>query len=259
MFDLTFSLSDLEYFLLIVVRITCFVFATPFFGMPNTPARVKIGLGVVISAIIFRTVPIAPVEYATVFGYAVIVLKEALTGVIIGFSASMVTSILNFAGHIADMETGLSMVTMFDPVTKDNVTISGSYYQYTVMLILLISGMYQYLLAAITESFKLIPVNGAILASDNLLASMLLFLKDYLILGFRLCLPVFSAILLLNAILGILAKVSPQLNMFAVGIQLKLLLGLSILFLTVGMLPTASGLILSEMKRVITMFTEAML
>ena len=86
---------------------------------------------------------------------------------------------------------------------------------------------------------------------------MLIFLRDYLALGFRLCLPVFASMLLLNAILGILAKVSPQLNMFAVGIQLKILMGLGVLFLTVGMLPTASTAILSEMKKMITLFAEA--
>ena len=58
-------------------------------------------------------------------------------------------------------------------------------------------------------------------------------------------------ILLLNAILGILAKVSPQVNMFAVGIQLKVLVGLSVLFFTVGMMPGAADLIFQEMKRMI--------
>lgn len=259
MIDLSFSLTDLELFLLIVVRTTCFVYAAPFFGMNNTPGRVKVGLGVFIAILIYRIIPPVTLEYSTVFGFAVIVLKEAFTGVIIGFSAAIVVSILSFAGHIVDMNVGLSMVSMFDPVTRDNVTISGSYYQYTVMLMLLISGMYQYVLSAFVEGFRLIPVNGAIFASERVLTAMLFFLKDYLIMGFRLCLPIFAVILLLNAILGILAKVSPQLNMFAVGIQLKLLVGLAVMFLTVGMLPTASTLILSEMKHAITFFTEALM
>ncbi len=259
MIDLSFSLTDLELFLLVVVRTTCFIFAAPFFGMNNTPGRVKVGFGVLAAILIYRIIPPVTLEYSTVFGYSVFVLKEAFTGVIIGFSAAIVVSILSFAGHIVDMNVGLSMVSMFDPVTRDNVTISGSYYQYTVMLMLLISGMYQYVLSAFVESFRLIPVNGAVFTSEKVLTAMLMFLKDYLVMGFRLCLPIFAVILLLNAILGILAKVSPQLNMFAVGIQLKLLVGLSALFLTVGMLPTASTLILSEMKRAITFFTEALM
>ncbi len=257
MLNFTFSLRDLEFFLLIVVRITCFIHTAPFFGMTNTPSRVKIGLGVLISALVYQTLtPVHP-EYSTVLMYALYVLKEAVTGIIIGYSAAICVAILNFAGHLVDMEIGLSMVSLFDPVSRDSVTISGTYYQYTVLLMLMISGMYQYVLAAIIETFNLIPVSGAVFNSDKILNAMLTFLRDYLALGFRLCLPVFAAMLLLNAILGILAKVSPQLNMFAVGIQLKILLGLGVLFLTVGMMPGASTAILSEMKKMITLFAEA--
>lgn len=259
MIDLSFSLTELEYFLLIVVRVTCFVFVAPFFGMANTPNRVKIAMGVLISVLVYNTLEPAPVEYSTVLGYAVIVVKEALTGILIGYSAAICVSILNFAGSISDMEIGLSMVSIFDPIQKDTVTITGTYYQYTVLLMLIISGMYQYVLAAICQSFSMIPVNGAIFSSERLLSSILLFLADYMVLGFKLVLPVFAAMLLMNSILGILAKVSPQLNMFAVGIQLKILFGLTVLFFTVSLLPMASSMLLSQMRKAITIFTEAML
>lgn len=259
MVDLSFSLRDLEFFLLIVVRVTSFVYVAPFFGMSSVPNRVKIGLGVIIAALIYQRLDANVIEYATVFGFAVIIIKEAVTGIIIGLSAAMCISILNFAGQLVDMEISLSMVSMFDPVSRDNVTISSTYFNYSVTLMLLISGLYQFILAALVESFSLIPVSGAVFSSEKLLYSMILFLQDYISIGFRLCLPVFAAMILMNAILGILAKVSPQLNMFAIGIQLKILAGLGILFLTVGMLPTASSLILGEIKKMVTVFTEAMM
>lgn len=259
MVDLSFSMADLEFFLLIMVRVTCFVFAAPFFGMTNTPNRVKIGLGVLIAVIVYRMTPVVYLEYQSIIGYTIYVLKEAMVGVIIGFSGSICISILYFAGHLVDMEIGLSMVSLFDPVSKDNVTITGTLYNYSVMLMMLVSGMYQFVLGALCESFNLIPVTGAVFSSENIVLSMLAFLRDYLILGFRICLPVFAAMLLLNAILGIMAKVSPQLNMFAVGIQLKIIIGLGVLFLTVGMLPQASTLILQKMKEAVTLFTEAMM
>jgi len=259
MVDLSFSLSNLEFFLLVIVRVTCFIYIAPFFGMSNTPNRVKIALGVLISILIYQTLDPVSLEYHTVLGYALIVIKEAVTGIVIGFSAAICVSILNFAGQLVDMEIGLSMVSLFDPVSKDSVTISSTYFNYAVTLMLLISGLYQFVLAALVQSFTLIPVNGAVFSSEKLLSSMIVFLGDYLSIGFRLCLPVFASMLLLNAILGILAKVSPQLNMFAVGIQLKILVGLGVLFLTVGMLPTASAIILDEIKKSMTLFMEAML
>ena len=66
---------------------------------------------------------------------------------------------------------------------------------------------------------------------------MISFMVNYIVIGFRICLPIFCVILLLNAVLGILAKVSPQMNMFAVGIQLKILVGLAVLFFSASMLP----------------------
>ena len=259
MVDLSFSILELEFFLLVVVRVTGFIYAAPFFGMSDTPNRVKIALGVLISILIYQRVGSNPLEYSSVLGFAILVIKEAVCGIIIGLSAAICVSILNFAGQLVDMEIGLSMVSLFDPVSRDSVTISSTYFNYSVTLMLLISGLYQYVLAALIESFTLIPVSGAIFASDKLLNALLLFLRDYLSIGFRLCLPVFASMLLLNGILGILAKVSPQLNMFAVGIQLKILVGLGVLFLTVAMLPTASTLILGEIKRSMTIFVEAMM
>ena len=157
------------------------------------------------------------------------------------------------------METGLSMASLMDPMTREQSSISGILYQYAVLLLLIISGMYQYILKALAETFLLIPVNGAIFRSDRLMKVMLEFMADYIFIGFRICLPVFTVMIILNAILGILAKVAPQMNMFAVGIQLKVLTGLSILFLTTGMLPRLSELLFTEMKTMMVAFVEAMM
>ena len=64
--------------------------------------------------------------------------------------------------------------------------------------------------------------------------------------------------ILLNALLGILAKVAPQMNMFAVGMQMKVLLGLLILFITVSLLPGVADFIFREMKRMIVSMIEGM-
>ena len=160
---------------------------------------------------------------------------------------------------MVDMETGLSMVTLMDPTTRESTSITGIFYQYVVMLMLIASGMYRYLFGALSDTFVLVPINGAIFKMDSLLVSVVKFLGDYIIIGFRICLPVFCVILMLNAILGVLAKVSPQLNMFAVGIQLKILVGLSVLLLSASMLPDAANFIFRQMKETITAIVGGMM
>lgn len=252
-------MNDLEYFLLILTRVSCFIFAAPFFSLNNTPRHVRVALALFTSLLLYQTLTPAPaVEYSTIVGYSAIVLKEAVTGLMVGLGTSMCSAIVNFAGHMVDMETGLSMVTLMDPATRESTSITGIFYQYVVMLMLIASGMYRYLFGALADTFVLVPINGAIFKMDSLLVSVVKFLGDYIIIGFRICLPVFCVILMLNAILGVLAKVSPQLNMFAVGIQLKILVGLSVLLLSASMLPDAANFIFRQMKETITAIVGGM-
>lgn len=258
MIDITFTYADLEYFLLVLVRITCFVYAAPFFSMSNTPRMIRVGFSIFLSYLVFTGVEHNEVVYNTLLGYAVIVMKEALTGFLIGWGAQICSTVTSLAGSIADMEIGISMVSLMDPATRQQATFTGVFYQYIFTLFLMITGMYQYLLLALIDSFTLIPVNGAVFKTEALLDSVASFMGNYLVMGFRIILPIFCTMILLNSILGILAKVSPQLNMFAVGIQLKVLIGLGILFLTVRMLPSAADYVFEGMKGMIVSFVEGM-
>ena len=259
MINYSFSIYDLEYFLLIFTRVSCFVFLAPFFSMKNTPATIRVGISFFTAMLLYQSLtPANIVEFDSVLEYAVIVMKEAIVGLLIGFAASICTSIVNFAGSISDMETGLSMATLMDPTTQENTSITGVFYQYVLMLMMIATGMYRYLFGALADTFTLIPVNGAVFRGDALLTSMLGFLGDYVVIGFRIVLPVFCTMLLLNTVLGVLSKVSPQMNMFAVGIQLKILVGLSVIFITAGMLPGTADYIFEEMKQMIQSFVGAL-
>ncbi len=258
MIDLGFSYADLEYFLLILVRVSCFIFIAPFFSMNNTPRRVRVALSIFTAYLIYLSVDRNEVVYETLLGYAIIVMKEALTGLLIGWGTYLCTTVAAFAGSIADMEIGLSMVSLMDPATKEQATFTGILYQYMFTLFLIISGMYRYLLQALVDTFTLIPVNGAVFHMDSLLESVMTFLADYITIGFRIILPIFCTMLLLNCVMGILAKIAPQMNMFTVGLQLKVLVGLGVMFLTIRMLPGAADFIFVEMKKMIVSFVEGM-
>lgn len=258
MIDITFTYADLEYFLLVLVRISCFVYAAPFFSMSNTPRVIRVGFSIFFSYLVYMVVDRNEVVYQTLLGYAVIVMKEALTGFLIGWGAQICTTVTSLAGSVADMEIGISMVSLMDPTTRQQATFTGVFYQYIFTLFFMITGLYQYLLRALVDSFTLIPVNGAVFRTEALTESVITFMGNYLAMGFRIILPIFCTMILLNCILGILAKVSPQLNMFAVGMQLKVLVGLGILFLTVRMLPSASDYIVDGMKKMIVSFVEGM-
>ena len=260
MINYSFSMTELEYFMLIFCRVSCLIYVVPFFSMNNTPRRIRVGLSFVVTLLLYYVIPEKPeLIYDTLLEYAVLALREVMAGLLMGFACNICTTIVGFAGRIIDMETGLSMASLMDPTTRENMSITGMIYNYAITLILIITGIYEYILKALAESFILIPVGGAVFRSDSLLEVMLKFMADYVLIAFRICLPMFAVMILLNALLGILAKVAPQMNMFAVGIQIKVLVGLSILFLTIGMLPGISNMIYNEIRTMMVAFVEAMM
>lgn len=260
MIDYSFDLKNLEFFLCILMRITAFIYLAPIFSQRGVPNQFKIAMSIFMSVLIYGSIgPHEVLEYQTVYGYAVIIMKEAMTGLLIGFSASICNTIIDFAGRIIDMEVGLSMVNLMDPTTNRQSSVSAIIYQYGIMLMLLLTGLHRYLIQALAETFTLIPVYGAIFNTDKLLDSILKFMGDYIAIGFRICLPVFAVMLLLNAVLGIMARVAPQMNMFSVGMQLKVLVGLCVIFLTISMLPSVSNFIFTEMKTMMTSIVNTMI
>ena len=258
MLNYTFSLVDFEILILILVRISCFVYAAPFFGMKNVPSRVKIGLSFLLSILIFPSVDQSAVTYTGMFGYAVIVLREGITGLLMGFAANICNSIILLAGNMIDMEIGLSMATEYDPMNNTQVNITGQLYNYLLLLLLIATDMHHYILHAVVDSYKLIPVNGQVFQWDHLFQSFLTYMTDLFVIAFRIILPIFAVMMILNCILGIMAKVAPQMNMFAIGMQMKILIGFLIMFLTIRLLPSISNFVFKEMKKLVVSFIEGM-
>lgn len=258
MVNYSFSLLTFEYFLLILVRISCFVFIAPFFGMSSTPGRMKIGLSFFVTLILYQIVPKEELAYAGIVGYSIIVIKEGITGLLIGFAANICNSIILLAGNLLDINIGFSMATEYDPQMQTQVSVSANLYNYLVLLLLVITNMHHYILHAVADSYQLIPVNGQVFQWDHLLQGMITYMINSFVIAFRIILPVFACIMILNCILGIMAKVSPQMNMFAVGMQLKVLLGLVVMFLTIGLLMNVSNFIFDEMRRTIVSMIKGM-
>ena len=84
------------------------------------------------------------------------------------------------------------------------------------------------------------------------------YITDYFVIGFRIILPIFSCILIINVVLGILAKVAPQMNMFVIGMQLKIFIGLFLLFMLMGYLPNIVDFLFEEMQKMTKLFLQQM-
>ena len=224
------------------------MFVAPLFGQEGVPTLSKIGISGGLALMILYTVEPVEAAYQSMIGYSILVLKEASVGLMIGFAAYVCNAIILFAGNIIDMDMGISMAQEFDPTMRTQVSITGSMYNYFMLLFLIITNMYQFLIRAVADSFVLIPLGGANYHTDILLSVFTRFMTNVFAIGFRIFLPVFATILIMNVILGIMAKVAQQLNMFSVGIQIKILAGLVVLYVTIYLFPEVCSYIFEQMS-----------
>ena len=179
-----------------------------------------------------------------------LVLKEAIVGLLLGAICNFTMQIIHFAGRFIDMDIGLSMASVMDPTNNTQNGIVGSIYYYLVLLILIASGMHQYLIAAIVETFRHIPV-GQMTVNLSLYNTVIDFMGQFLIIGFRISLPIFACMLLLNAVLAIMSKVAPHMNMFVVGMQIKIMGGVSVLMFVIYMLPSVANYLYQLIQRML--------
>ncbi len=236
-----------------MTRISCFVHTAPFFSMNNVPRMVKTSFSVLVAFLAYIViVPHQTLEYTTILGYATYVFKEAACGLTIGFAANLALYVLQFAGSNIDRDIGLAMVSIFDPLTRQQTGFTGSLYQYAFMLILILTDLHHYVLRAFFEGFTMIPVGSVNLNAEGLVNMMTGYVMDSFIIAFRIYLPIYAAMLLLNSVLGILAKVAPQMNMFSVGVQIKIFVGFVSLIATCSLIPVMSDFLSDEMKRMVT-------
>ena len=249
---MTFTISTLtlEAFLLVFVRVACFTSIAPIFGHNSLNARMKISIAFFVSLILYQVVNASLPEYTNVLGYTTLVLEEALVGLLLGFVAGLSMKALAIAGEFIDREIGFSMATTFDP-NQGMVTITGELYDKIVCLVIVISNLHFYILSAAAQSFELVPVGSVVLNPGLIYTSLIQFIGQMFIIGFRIAMPVFLGATMLNVILGVLAKSSPQMNMFAIGMQLKVFVGLFLLAVCIMFIPNIANYIMERMRDMI--------
>ena len=104
MFNYEIALNYWEFFLLILVRIASFVYTAPFFNISSVPQKVKISISIFISILIFMITPDRTIEYTGLLDYAILIIKESVVGLLLGFVCNVCIQAITFAGHIIDTD-----------------------------------------------------------------------------------------------------------------------------------------------------------
>ncbi|HTN54907.1 MAG TPA: flagellar biosynthetic protein FliR [Microbacterium sp.] len=225
----------LEATMLAGVRTTAFVLIAPPFSYGAIPARIKAMLAMALALAMSGAVSPGYAGLDTGPFLAALTL-QVLTGAVLGFLVLVCFSAVQAAGSLIDVFGGFQMAQAFDPQSMINGAQFTRLFQMTALALLFASGGYQVVLAGLARSFDVIPVDGLLSLTSP--AEMLvdgvvqMFLASVQIAG-----PLILVLFLADAGLGLITRVAPALNAFAMGFPIKILLTLVLVGFTFVALP----------------------
>ncbi len=218
-------------FALIFVRIMAIFTVSPIFGRRNLASFAKIGLSILITYIILPLVNVTFIAAsANLFSYSLLVIKEVFLGLIIGYVTTVIFTAPLLAGQIIDMQIGFGMVQIFDPGAGSQVAITGNLLNIIMLLAFFFFNGPLILIQILVDSFTNIPV-GTLIYNADVAWRMLECFSQMLVLSIKIAMPVIGIMAIAEVCLGIIVRSVPQMNVFVVGIPLKIFLGVIALFL----------------------------
>lgn len=242
-------------FSLIVMRMSGLVLMNPIFGSGNIPSRVKAALVMAFSLMLYTWSGGTMVqEPGTFLEFGVMLLTEMGMGFVLGFAVQLAVFTVRYASAIIDFSMGLSMAQVYDPETKTQMTVSSEFYYVFLMLLFFAVNGHLRLVSIFFGSAELVPFGQVVLGPGLYLAVLDIF-TEALLLGFQLALPVIAMELVTEAAVGIMMRMIPQINVFAVNFQIKIIVGLLMMLILFspfahklsewieGLFPTLEGLI----------------
>lgn len=217
---------------LFFVRVLAMMVAGPMLSALGIPPLVKVGLAAIVAiSMALVAAPLQPTIVVEPFALVPLVLKEVLVGALLGFVASMVMMAARFAGGLADLEIGFHTALLFDP-TAGIPTLLGELKAMMMLMLFLALNGHHALIEAVAASAQIVPLDRFALGSMD--AQYLVRLAtSALILGIKLAAPVVVAIFLIHIALSLLARIAPQVNIFALSMHVKIIVGLLVLLGTV--------------------------
>lgn len=249
------AFNGIDAFLLILVRMTGLFVIAPIFGRRNIPAYLKVGFALLTSFILVNLIKLPALNYTNVLEYMFLVIKEFLVGITLGYVAYLLFTAVHLAGQIIDMQIGFGMVNVMDPMSNMQVPVTASFYFIISMLMFLSMNGHLMLIGGLFDSYKLVPLGGAVF-SDKLMNDIIRVFGEAFALGFKIAAPVVAAILITDIALGIISRSMPQINVFVVGMPLKIVLGLLVVVITIPMFISIVGVISSGMQSDLMMFIK---
>ena len=212
-------------------RIMGLLAMAPLFGNRGIPARIKVALGLLLSAIVAPTIGALPhTDPMSVTGVLVLA-QQFIIGIAMGFAMRIVFTAVELAGELCGMTMGLGFATFFDPQSAGRSSAISQFLSLLTLMVYLASNLHLVVLSTLVDSFTSMPVTAMPMGGD-LFRQLAGWGGRIFSAGVQLALPVVAGLLIVNVALGILTRAAPQLNLFGVGFPVTLAVGFLMLALS---------------------------
>ncbi len=228
-------------FLLILVRVSSFFITMPIFSYRTIPASHRIGFAVCLAWIMYYPVDIPPLDFD--YRFLLLVLKEASVGLLVGFIAYMLISAIQIAGGLIDFQMGFAIANVIDPQTGAQNPLMGQYLYTVSLLFLLATDGHHLLLDGIFYSYEFVPMDKLFpaFASEDTLEFVIRSFNQAFVIAFQMSIPVVGSLFIVDVALGIVARTVPQLNIFVVGLPVKIFVSFLVLLVLMGVMMMVVG------------------
>lgn len=245
-------------FSLIVMRMSGAIGVNPVFGSNNVPRTARGAFILVLSLVLYTGFDgTLQHEPTTMVEYGVMLVGELLFGIVLSFAMELSLMTVRFASSLMDYLMGLSMAQVYDPQYQTQMTISsGIYYAFIVLLFFSTNGHLR-LISIFYDSAYLIPF-GTVSLRTELSQAILTAFRESFVLGVQLTLPMIAMELVAEGAVGILMRMIPQINVFVVNFQIKIIIGLSMMVFLFQPLSGKLNVILEHMYELFQHFITLM-
>ncbi|WP_281165306.1 flagellar biosynthetic protein FliR [Liquorilactobacillus sicerae] len=226
------SNGQIQVVALLLCRIMSFIAAAPVFSQKDFPnlAKIILGFGIIVS--VYPQIDNYHV-ITSLIAFLLIVVKEILVGLAMGYIGQLVFNAISIAGQMIDFQVGFSMAQAYDSTFQVMSSQYGKMYYWLAVALFFMMNLHQQLIIGVIKSFKIIPLTGGMADGATIQGVVRLFCRTF-IMAIELAAPLVITMLIVNLLLGIISRSVPQLNVLMLSLSLQA--GLSFLIVLI-MLP----------------------
>ncbi len=245
-------------FLLVFIRITSMFAVAPMFGNQSVPIQVRMWAGGLFAFAIFPLIAATTHSVPLDIGPLIVLgLQEALVGSAIGFSLGIVFHGVVYAGELFGFVMGLSISSMIDPQNGFDVPVIGQFvYVISVFIFIILNG-HLFLIQALKMSYDAVPISGLKL-SGSAVETFVRLTGMVFVTAIKIGAPVIVSLFLTDVLMGIISRMVPQVNVFFVGMPLKIAVGVFTLMASLPFFVFVFGKLLDMFEGDVVQLVRAM-